>query len=132
MSPPPAYRHARQVGKIIRLLNKLLPDGQANSKTAVLTAAGIRVPNATWISPGYAGELEVKDPLVLERAAEICIEVLSQSNSRAEMNEKRALYFEPGAQEVWICALDGNLRFYAAPGQQVDASRLCPLFPGQL
>ena len=30
MSPPPAYRHARYVGKIIRLLNRLLPDGQTN------------------------------------------------------------------------------------------------------
>jgi Uma2 family endonuclease len=38
------------------------------------------VPDATWISPGYFGELEAKKPLVLERAPEICIEVLSPSN----------------------------------------------------
>ena len=57
---------------------------------------------------------------------------LSPSNSLAEMNEKRALYFEAVAHEVWICGLDGKMEFFASPGQQVAASRLCPLFPGQL
>lgn len=130
MSPPPAYRHTRYVGKITKLLNKFLPDGQANSETAVLTADGIKVPDATWISPVYAQELEVKDPLVLERAPEICVEVLSPSNSPAEMNEKRDLYFEAGAHEVWICGLDGKMEFYTP--DLSAASRLCPLFPGQL
>ena len=60
----------------------------------------------------YAKELEVKEPLVLERAPEICVEVLSPTNSLAEMNEKRALYFEAGAHEVWICGLDGKMEFY--------------------
>jgi hypothetical protein len=30
----------------------------------------------------------------------------------AEMNEKRDLYFEAGAQEVWLCGLDGKMEFY--------------------
>ena len=61
-----------------------------------------------WMSAGYFRELEAKEPLVLERAPEICVEVLSPSNSKPEMEEKRALYFEAGAQEVWICGLDGK------------------------
>jgi Uma2 family endonuclease len=130
MSPPPAYRHARYVGKIIRLLNRLLPDGQTNAETPVLTADGIKVPDATWISRVYAEELEAKEPLVLERAPEICVEVLSPSNSEPEMNEKRALYFEAGAREVWLCGLDGKKEFYTP--DLSAASRLCPLFPGQL
>ena len=130
MSLPPAYRHARYVGKIIRLLNRLLPEGEANAETPVLTADGIKVPDATWISSTYAKELEVQDPLVLERAPEICVEVLSPTNSLAEMNEKRALYFEAGAHEVWICGLDGKMEFYTP--DLSAASRLCPLFPGQL
>ena len=95
MSPPPAYRHTRYVGKITKLLNKFLPDGQANSETAVLTADGIKVPDATWISPVYSKELEVKDPLVLERAPEICVEVLSPSKwpDRTERKIKHAKGF---------------------------------------
>jgi hypothetical protein len=60
MSPPPAYSHASYIGKIIKLLNRLLPDGQAMAETPVLTADGIKMPVATWISAVYFGELEAK------------------------------------------------------------------------
>jgi hypothetical protein len=40
------------------------------------------------------------------------------------------IYFEAGAQEVWIRGLDGKMEFYT-PALSA-ASRLCPLFPGQL
>jgi hypothetical protein len=85
------------------------------------------VPDATWVSAVYAQELETKEPLVLERAPEICVEL---SNSAAEMKEKRALYFAAGAQEVWLCGRDGKMEFYTP--DLSAASRLCPLFPGQL
>src|SRR6266550_2780512 len=91
MSPPPAFDHTRFVGKIIRLLNQLLPEGLAVAETPVHTADGIKVTDAAWLAPGRE-QLE-KGELVLERAPEICIEVLSPSNSSAEMTEKRALYF---------------------------------------
>jgi Uma2 family endonuclease len=130
MSPPPAYRHTRYVSKITKLLNKFLPTGQANADTAVLTADGIKVPDATWISPEYASELETNDPQVLRRAPEICIEVLSPANSSAEMAEKRALYFEAGAREVWLCQLDGKMEFWTP--ESSERSILCPQFPASL
>jgi Uma2 family endonuclease len=74
--------------------------------------------------------LKRKNPVALERAPEICVEVLSPSNSKPEMEEKRALYFGAGAREVWICGLDGKMEFYTA--DLSAASRLCPMFPGQL
>ena len=70
------------------------------------------MPDATWVSPEYDQELETKEPLVLERAPEICVEVLSPSDFKPEMEEKRALYFEAGAHEVWICGRDGKMEFY--------------------
>jgi Uma2 family endonuclease len=127
MSPPPAFGHVSYTGKIIRWLNELSPDGRALPETPVLPADGVKVPDVTWISAAYAQELEARKPLVLERAPEICVEVLSPSNSSAEMDENRALYFEAGAHEVWICGLDGKMEFYTR-----GLSRLCPLFPGQL
>jgi Uma2 family endonuclease len=130
MNPLPAFSHVRYVGRIIRLLNELAPAGQALPGPPALTPDGVKVPDVTWVSPAYAQELETKKPLVLERAPEICVEVLSPSNSLAEMKEKRALYFEAGAQEVWICGLDGKMEFYTP--DLAAASRLCPLFPGQL
>jgi Uma2 family endonuclease len=60
------------------------------------------------------------------------VEIISPANTASEIEEKRALYFEAGAQEVWTCSLDGKLRFQVAPDQQVDASRLCPGFPQEV
>jgi Uma2 family endonuclease len=62
---------------------------------------------------------------------EICIEVLSDSNTQAEMAEKRQLYIDAGAEEVWICAENGVMAFYDGDAQIAD-SILVPDFPGAL
>jgi hypothetical protein len=41
--------------------------------------------------------------------------VLSVSNTPAEIAEKIFLYFEAGAQVVWICDQDGTLEFHFLP-----------------
>jgi hypothetical protein len=43
------------------------------------------------------------------------------------MEEKRQLYFEQGAKEVWICK-NGHINFYNAQ-QQIQKSALAPEFP---
>ena len=64
----------------------------------------------------------------LTRAPEICVEVISPSNTASEIEEKKQLYFEAGAKEVWLCDDDGTMRFFL-PGSLVPASLLCPDFP---
>jgi hypothetical protein len=59
---------------------------------------------------------------------EICIEVVPKGNSNAEMAEKRQLYFEAGALEVWLCDESGRLRFFE-PGGEISDSRCAPGFP---
>ncbi len=130
MSPPPAFDHTRYVAKIIKLLNALLPEGQAVAETPVLTPDGVKVTDAAWFSCDYWRELENQHPAALERAPEICIEMLSPSNSPAEMTEKRALYFAAGAREVWLCGSHGKMDFYAP--DLSNRSTLCPQFPGYL
>jgi Putative restriction endonuclease len=82
-----------------------------------------------WLAPGRT-EVQ-RGELVLVRAPEICLEVMSPSNSPEEMAEKRALYFEAGAEEVWICELDGRMRFYCR-GELSDSSALCSGFPKRI
>jgi len=130
MSPPPAFSHGRRQAKIAGLMLKLMPDGQAVTECPLSTSDGVKAIDVAWISP--AREENASEPVVLERAPEICVEIISPSNTASEIEEKRALYFEAGAQEVWTSSLDGKLRFQVAPGQQVDASRLCPGFPQEV
>jgi Uma2 family endonuclease len=54
--------------------------------------------------------------------------VLSLSNTDDEIEEKRALYFDRGAQEVWVCKPDGDIHFYTAAGR-IEQSILFPGFP---
>ena len=131
MSPPPACDHTKRVARILRRLHEFLPHGEVLAETAISTTDGVRVTDAAWLSPGRTQELDA-GPCLLH-APEICIEVLCPSNGQLEMAEKRALYFEAGAAEVWICGLDGSLTFHLRPDvEQSDKSAFCPDFPQQI
>ena len=59
------------------------------------------------------------------------MEILSPSNTQAEVDQKCTLYFAAGAREVWICGPDSHIRFFA-PEAEVDHSSLCPKFPKRI
>jgi Uma2 family endonuclease len=100
MSPPPFFDQVRYVARIIELSHGLLPAGKVLPETPVVTSDGVKVTNAAWISAAYAEELKGRHPAALQRTPEICIEVLSPSNTVEEIAEKSALYFDAGAREV--------------------------------
>ena len=87
---------------------------------------GVRVPDVAWSSP------ERRQPVIYTLAPEICVEVISPYNDQEEMDEKRALYFEAGAREVWLCAEDGRMTFYGPDGLLSGGSQFCPAFPAQV
>ena len=65
--------------------------------------------------------------VVLQGSGNLCRSGFS-SNSEAELAEKRRLYFEQGAQEVWICDDAGTMLFFA-PAGQLSQSQLILEFP---
>jgi Uma2 family endonuclease len=130
MSPPPAFRHSRRQGKIMSLLTELLADGETLPECPVSTADGVKAIDVAWLAPGRP-EID-QDPIVLTRAPEICVEILSPSNSASEIDEKRALYFDAGTTEVWICNRDGSVSFFVSPHHQLPASSICPAFPNRI
>jgi Uma2 family endonuclease len=131
MSPPPHFDHTWRAAKINRLLREYLPQGEVLGETPLSTSDGVKVMDVAWVSPEYTSELETQRPVALVRAPEICIEILSPSNTEEEIAEKRALYFEAGANEVWICELDGRMSFYCR-GQLTNSSAICSRFPKQI
>jgi Uma2 family endonuclease len=64
------------------------------------------------------------------QAPELCVEVMSASNTDEEMTEKRRLYRDAGAEEVWVVDADGRVRFFA--DEEMDQSVLAPDFPAQV
>jgi Uma2 family endonuclease len=106
--------------------------GEVISECPVSTSDGVKGVDIAWISPGRWEPQ--RGQVCLIQPPEICIEVISPSNSKREMRKKKRLYFEAGAEEVWFREQDGKMAFYlkAAPDVAVEASVLCPEFPARV
>jgi Uma2 family endonuclease len=131
MSPPPASDHGEDQARIVALLARLLPGGIVIAECPISTSDGVKLADVAWISRERRGPQ--RRSVCLTRAPEICVEVISPRNTRREMREKRALYFDAGAEEVWFCRRDGQLEFFLAAAPETPAvSRLCPDFPRQV
>ncbi len=126
---PASNRHAEYQGEITALLRALVIGGRAIVECSVQTTEGVKVPDSAWASRSFLDAHRGEDPY--SNAPEICVAVLSPSNSRAEINEKKALYFAAGAIEVWTCDKQGDMSFYSARGS-IDPSALAPDFPARV
>lgn len=110
MMPPPGFAHANFQFEIGHRLKTLMSGGRTLTECAVLTSDGVKGADVAWIS-----ERRVKRGLksdVLTIAPEICVGVVSPGNTCQQMEGKRDLYFEAGADEVWFCDKQGALAFF--------------------
>jgi len=129
---PASFWHSDLQTEIAVLLLRHLSGGKAPVECAVQTDEGVRVADVAWISLGRRAPH--KRASVLPVAPEICVEILSLSNTRAELLEKMTLYFAKGAQEVWLCDQEGRMEFFSADSapQPLTASVLCPAYPSRI
>lgn len=126
---PASYQHGRFQVELASLLRELAPGGTVVSECSVSTGRGVKVPDVIWHSDDFFAKHGGQTPL--PAAPEICAEILSPSNSVEELIEKRQLYFEAGAQEVWVCHDDGRVEFFDASGQLPNSS-LVSDFPAKI
>jgi Uma2 family endonuclease len=131
MSPPPAPTHGSYQVETAHRLRGLMLAGRVISECPISTADGVKAADVAWASPERMHELG--NQVCFPRAPEICVEVISPSNMEAEIQEKTALYFDAGTEEVWLCGEEGKMTFLAAAGAGVmQASKRCPQFPTQI
>ena len=130
---PHKKRHSDLQGDVLTLLVTTAAParpGRVRPEYPVETADGVKVPDVIWISASRDEEAPAEaeaSPLM----PELCIEVLSASNTEVEMKEKRHLFFERGAEEVWIVEADGGVRFFD-PDAEREHSKLAPDFPRRI
>jgi len=98
---------------------------------AVHTSEGVKVPDVIWMSEerwAQVPEGAEASPVM----PELCVKVMSATNTEAaEMDEKRRLYFEGGAKEVWIVSQSHAVRFFDPDGE-IEQSALAPGFPTEI
>ncbi|MEL6702953.1 MAG: Uma2 family endonuclease [Bacteroidota bacterium] len=127
MSPASNWHGALQI-EIAATLRAMLGN-RVLGECSIDTTEGVRVADVAWASPEFIAEHGYATPYTT--APELCVEVKSPSNTEAEMQEKVALYLAKGAQEVWLCDLNGRVRFFGPKGQR-ERSEIAPDFPSQL
>lgn len=126
---PHTAAHADAKGDIIALLSEYGEGGRARPEFPIVTKKGTKVIDVVWVTADRRGEMEeTGDPPTL--APEVCIEVMSESNDWDEMEKKRTLYRDAGAEEVWIVTEDRKVRFFV--DEELNGSTLIPDFPAQL
>ncbi len=129
MSPLPAPSHGSKQSEICFLLRTNLRTGKVISGCPVSTSDGVKAADVAWCS-AEKWERFGNEVCFLE-CPEICVEVWSPCNTRSELSEKKRLYFEGGAEEVWFCEGDGKMRFSHGPEDEAkDRSEKVPEFPG--
>lgn len=131
MSPPAGTNHGRYEAKIALLLGRLLQNGEPMTEIPISTVDGVKATDVAWASTKTLRELANRQCFV--KAPEICVEVLSPRNTKAEILEKRRLYFDAGAKDVWVCSRTGEMTFYTAKSEApMPRSKVCPKFPSKI
>jgi Uma2 family endonuclease len=126
---PMKVLHSLLQGEIERLLSRFITSGKVFPECAIFTPKGTKVADVVWVSDT---RLQIiKHETECSVAPEICIEVLSDSNTEQEMMAKKHLYFTQQAQEFWLCDQQGTMRFFNAENELAH-SQLLPDFPARI
>jgi Uma2 family endonuclease len=109
---PASNSHGMLQTEIAFILKKKLPSGKAFVECSIQTSKNVKVADVVWCSTDFLNRYGKSTPY--PASPEIVVEVASPSNTLAELIDKRSLYFEQGAKEVWICEETGAMLFYRA------------------
>ena len=128
---PHKPQHGLRQSRISDLLRDHLPRSGARAvEFAVETAKGVKVPDVVWLSEERLARIP-DDAEASPVVPDLVVEVLSEGNTESEITEKRRLYLDEGAREVWTCAPDGTMAFHDADGER-EQSALVPSFPARV
>ena len=97
---PVTVLHAAFHGEIEHLLRNLKQGGLSLPECAVATRKGTKVADVAWFS--YERFARIRHETEAPIAPEICVEIISASNTAEEMREKTLLFFEKEAEEFWL------------------------------
>jgi Uma2 family endonuclease len=122
---PASNTHGMVQSDIGYLFRSKLPKGRVITECSILTRDGVRVADVAWASDEFVARHGEVTPF--PQSPELCVEIVSPSNTRAEIDYKVSLYFAQGAQEVWVVNLKREVKIYVG-GLQSAKSKYLPRF----
>ena len=118
---PASNSHGNMEYRVGRALEQSCPPGEIIIECSIQTSDGVKVADVAWASTEFINKYGYSTPYL--QAPEICVEILSPSNSDEEMRIKTELYLACGAQEVWLINTQGKLRFFSLSGELSSSAR---------
>ncbi len=112
---PASNRHGFLQSELVWLLRSQLNKGRVITECSVDTPKGVKVADVAWCNDEFVAEHGETTPFMV--APDICIEILSPSNSVKEMQDKVLLYLAKGAKEVWLVSDSGKTVIYQTKGE---------------
>ena len=112
---PASNRHGHLQFQIGSLLKRKFKKGEVLIECSVQTTEGVKVADVAWCSKAFIKQYGFETPY--SHAPEICVEVVSPSNSKQEMVNKAQLYLQAGAVEVWVVWENGGVDYYGKAGK---------------
>jgi Uma2 family endonuclease len=95
-----AYRLILKIGAIVEAAQLgvvLLPDGMLRFPNG-----RVYLPDVTFIARDRLPGGELPEAAITPIVPDLCVEIVSRSNSAAEIDSKTADYFAQGVREVWL------------------------------
>lgn len=120
---PTSNSHGRFKGRIAGALYQRQPEGEVITECSVQTSDGVKVADVAWASAAFIAEFGYATPY--PKAPELCVEIVSPSNSKVEIAEKVELYLAKGAQEVWVVYENNHMEMFTYTGQ-LEQSKFAP------
>ena len=119
---PASNNHGNLQFKIGDIIHRAKHNGEIIMECSVNTPMGVKVADVAWASDEFIVQYGFNTPY--EIAPEICVEVISPSNSKKEMDEKIKLYLNQGAKEVWLCNQEMEISYYSPAGRIERSSEI--------
>ncbi|MEM7587481.1 MAG: Uma2 family endonuclease [Acidobacteriota bacterium] len=122
---PASNKHGWLQSKIVIAIARHSSHGEVITECSVDTPDGVKVADVAWASGDFIARFGYETPY--PKAPEICVEIISPSNSREEISHKVSLYLTQGAHEVWTVDEDAAVTVHGASGK-LAVSELMPGF----
>lgn len=121
--PRPTWEHGEVAGNVymlVKLFLKQHPIGRVTVEGGVITERKpdtVRGPDVSFMSAGRMPLGERMDRFA-DATPDLCVEVVSPSNTRRKLNDKIKEYFFTGAKAVWV--IDPDERSVTVYGEPME------------
>lgn len=122
---PASNKHGRTQSRLVIALDRHQNGGEVITECSVETSDGVKVADVAWASDDFICQFGYRTPY--PQAPEICVEIISPSNSKREIKYKIELYLSQGAREVWVVDDSEAVVVYSKAGE-LTGSMIMPGF----